>query len=127
MIRVTREQLLISERGLSVLSGEKLPISVAFKLNGIIKQVAEKLQETEQVRQDIIAKYADKDEAGETIVDKETNMVHFSDENRDKFQSEMETLFSDICEISGDPIDVELLGDVSISLADLSTIEPFLK
>ena len=56
MIQVTREQLIASEKGLSILSTAKLPIGLAYRINRIIKQVAIELQETETIRQEIIQK-----------------------------------------------------------------------
>lgn len=64
MIRVTREQLMLSERGLSILANAKMPIGVSFKLNKLIKQITEELKETEKVRQEILQKYGKKDGEG---------------------------------------------------------------
>ena len=49
MISITREQLLRGKGGksLGVLANAKMPIGVAYRINKIIKQAAEELQETE--------------------------------------------------------------------------------
>ena len=126
MIRVTREQLIASERGLSVLANAKLPISVSYRINKIIQQVARELQETEKIRQEILQKYAEHNEAGEMVVNKDNNSIQIKPESKEDFAKEITVLFSEICELTGDPIYVNLLDSVTMSSQDIASIEPFL-
>lgn len=127
MISITREQLLMGEKSLGVLASAKMPIGTAYRINKIIKQAAEEFQETEKIRREIVNKYGKKDENGELIVDKSNNMVEIEDENRAAFNKEVALLFAEVCEFSGEPIDVELLENISMSSQEISAIEPFLK
>ena len=102
-----------------------MPIGVAYRINKIVKQAAEELQETEKIRREIINKYGKKDENGELIVDK--NNGTFEIEDRAAFNKEVALLFTEVCEFSGEPIDVELLENISMSSQEISAIEPFLK
>ena len=126
MIRVTREQLMASERGLSVLAAAKLPISVSYKVNKIIGQIAKEMQETEKIRQEILQKYAKRDDSGEMIIHPETRQVEIEAEQRVAFANEISVLFNDVCELTGEPIDVKLLGNIEISSQEIGSIEPFL-
>lgn len=125
MISITREQLLMGKESLGVLANAKMPIGVAYRINKIIKQAAEELQETEKIRREIINKYGKKDENGELIVDK--NNGTFEIEDRAAFSKEVALLFAEVCEFSGEPIDVKLLDNISMSSQEISAIEPFLK
>ena len=127
MISITREQLLIGERSLGVLASAKMPIGIAYRINKILKQAAEELQETEKIRREIIDKYGKKDENGELIVDKNSGMVEIEDKDRATFNKEVALLFAEVCEFSGEPIDVDLLENISMSSQEISAIEPFLK
>lgn len=127
MIRVTREQLIASEKGLSILSTAKLPVGLAYRINRIIKQVANELQETESIRQEIIQKYAKHDEDGNVIVDKVTNYVEFDNDSRIEFGKEITILFNEICEINGEPIDACMLDSVFMTPQDIESITPFLR
>ena len=127
MIKITREQLLRGENSLGVLANAKMPIGVAYRINKIIKEAAEELQETEKIRREIINKYGKKDENGELIVDKNSNMVEIEDKDRATFDKEIALLFAEVCEFSGEPIDIELLENISMSSQEISAIEPFLK
>ena len=125
MISITREQLLMGKESLGVLANAKMPIGVAYRINKIVKQANEELQETEKIRREIINKYGKKDENGELIVDK--NNGTFEIEDRAAFNKEVALLFAEVCEFSGEPIDVKLLDNISMSSQEISAIEPFLK
>ena len=125
MISITREQLLRGKESLGVLANAKMPIGVAYRINKIIKEAAEELQETEKIRREIINKYGKKDENGELIVDE--NNGTFEIEDRATFDKEIALLFAEVCEFSGEPIDIELLENISMSSQEISAIEPFLK
>lgn len=126
MIKLTREQLLRSEDGLKILSEQKLPIGVAFRINKIIKKVADVFQETHSIRNEIIERYATKNEQGEIDIDKETSAFTVSEENRSGFVEEMAIMLAEQCEIMGEPIEIDLLKDVNLSSQDLTKLEPFL-
>lgn len=125
MINITREQLRRGEKSLEVLANAKMPIGVAYRINKIIKQVAEELQETEKIRLEIINKYGKKDENGGLIIDENSGIVEIED--RATFNKEIALLFAEVCEFSGEPIDVKLLENISMSSQEISAIEPFLK
>lgn len=125
MINITREQLLMGKESLGVLANAKMPIGVAYRINKIVKQANEELQETEKIRLEIVNKYGKKDENGELIVDKNNGIVEIED--RATFDKEIALLFAEVCEFSGEPIDVELLENISMSSQEISAIEPFLK
>ena len=125
MINITRKQLLIGKESLGVLANAKMPIGVAYRINKIVKQANEELQETEKIRREIINKYGKKDENGELIVDE--NNGTFEIEDRATFDKEIALLFAEVCEFSGEPIDIELLENISMSSQEISAIEPFLK
>ena len=125
MINITRKQLLIGKESLGVLANAKMPIGVAYRINKIVKQANEELQETEKIRLEIINKYGKKDENGELIVDE--NNGTFEIEDRATFDKEIALLFAEVCEFSGEPIDIELLENISMSSQEISAIEPFLK
>ena len=125
MINITREQLLMGKESLGVLANAKMPIGVAYRINKIVKQANEELQETEKIRREIINKYGKKDENGELIVDENSGTVEIED--RATFNKEVALLFAEVCEFSGEPIDVELLENISMSSQEISAIEPFLK
>lgn len=126
MIRVTREQLLNSERGLMTLSSAKLPIATAYRVNKLIKQVGEELQEVEKIRMEILEKYASRDSEGEMVTNSKTNFVAIDPERQEDFNKEIVLLFSEECELSGDPINVDLLDSISMSSQEIASIEPFL-
>lgn len=126
MIKATREQFLVSEKGLTILAKAQLPIGLAYRVNRIIKQVADLLNETESVRQEILDKYGERQEDGTLKVDESTGFIQVAEDQREAFTEEITILFAEHCEITGDPIDINLLSAVSMSPQEIGSIEPFL-
>ena len=126
MIRVTRGDILDSQNGFNAIMKTQLPITTAYRINRIAKQVEAEFQETQQIRHSILEKYAQRNENGEIASDPKTGYALIVPEQVEIFRQEIAQLMSEFCEIPGDAIEIGLLGDIAMSAQELASIEPFL-
>ena len=97
----------------------------SFKIGKILKRVNEEMTDFNKIREKMIYKYAEIDEAGEIIV--ENGNIKIKPEKFDSFQKELEDLLSLKINIEGEKIPIEWLGDLKITPKEIIALEAFLE
>lgn len=93
------------------LSAEKFPVKVAYKVAMLLKQVSAENETFNKLRQDVLKKYADLDDAGE-VIQQEDGSVTIKDGAA--FSKEWADLLSIEVPLTH-PLTIEDLGDTEVS------------
>lgn len=101
------------QTALKSLLESSLPMTTAFKLRGIAKIIGEEHKKYDEMRLELLQKYADKKEDGSLDVDEESGMARFTGNNIAKFTQDLNELAS---------VEVEL---PTISVSELEGMDNF--
>lgn len=108
---------------LKYLRTQKVPIKTVFLIKGIQKRIEEELIKYEEVRRELILRYAEKDEEGNLILVDDNATLE--GDNRDNFLEELNNLID--VEIDVGSFTVEDLGDkIDLSVEDVEGLEGIL-
>jgi hypothetical protein len=103
------------------LANQEIPLRTAFALKGIISNVSNELKKYDEVRNEALQRFGEKDETGQLIVDKDSN-YQLSPENRKLFVDEMNNLISTTVNVGS--VSVKDLGDkCALSASELITLD----
>lgn len=112
------------QSALNSLASQEVPMKTAYKFKSILKLVAEELKKYDELRNELLNKYGDKDPDGKLVVD-EKNNVKFSEENLKLFGQKLTELLD--AEVNIGNLKVDDLGDkVSLSVRDVTLLDGFL-
>jgi hypothetical protein len=108
---------------LKYLRTQKVPIKTAFLIKGIQKRIEEELIKYEEIRKELILRYAEKDEEGNLILVDDNATLE--GDNRDNFLEELNDLID--VEIDVGSFAIEDLGDkIDLSVEDVEGLEGIL-
>lgn len=117
------QQLLNPKVGQSLkkILDSKLPIQTSMKIRQLVKEIDAILLEYEATRQEVLTKYADKNEAGDRVI-LENGNVSVSEENLKLYTAELAPIQSEEVELPA--ISVNLLaGKVDITPSELIDLD----
>lgn len=126
MIRVELKDILEGQEVLHKLSNEQVPGRVAFRIGRLLKKLEESLGTYNEVRINILQKYAMRDENGEYKLN-DKNEYQFDSDNLKLFIDEMNKLISEEVEIEADPINFSDIENINFTPSEITLLEPFLK
>jgi len=113
-MKLELSRIRITEQVLSRLIDKEIPIKIGWKLSKIKTEISRELNLIEEQRIKLIQKHGIKDEkTGNYTVPKE-NTTSFFEEFNDFLKEEVEVKY--------DPIDINSLGDISLSTRDLEVL-----
>lgn len=99
-----------------------LPVSLAWKLKGVIKYLDENKGSYEEMRKDLLKKHGELDDKGE-LKTTENGQVNFKDDkSRDAFIKDHEALLDQDLELAT-KINIKDLGNIKLSVSDLLVLE----
>ena len=107
------------QQALLSLMRKEIPAMASFKLKTIQKKLGEELKKFDEVRKEYLEKFAEKDEAGKAIIEKDAYKL--SEENQKLFNEAMDELGN--LEVDIGSIKVHELGAISISALDLVVLD----
>ena len=125
MIKVTMGQILTANQIFTKLINDTYTGRAAFTIARLVREVTKETESFEKARMEIIRRYGDKDENGELILNE--GNVHISEENISKCNQELNDVLSAELEINAEPIDMQWLEKVELSLNEALVLEPFMK
>ena len=125
MIKVTIAELLNASHVLGTFKGRALASKKAFSIARMIREISRELETYEQVRVEIIKKYANKDENGEMII--ENGNAQILDEFIEKCRNELEESCAQEVEINVAPLKEEWLEEIELTVDDAMLLEPFME
>ena len=108
---------------LSNLVTKELPIKLSYRLSKLIKVLANEHELYNQNKNEIIKKYAEKDEEG-NIKQLEDNKINILSPN--EYQRNLEELHLLGFEVLFEKIKIDELGDINISVQDLLNLDKFI-
>lgn len=96
---------------LNKLIDEPLPAKISFKLMKLLNQLNQEVKLIEDQRTKLIKKFAG--EEGTTV----------KDENKEQFIKELTEILEEFVDISWEPVSIDALGDIKMSVAELSKVQ----
>lgn len=111
-------------KSLDNLASQELPMKAMFLLKGIVKQLREEILQWDETQLAAAKKWADKNEAGEPILEKQegnTSFYKMSRENMIQFAAELGEAAK--MEIEIRDVKISDLGSVKLTIDDLVELE----
>lgn len=101
---------------LTKLIEKEIPVSIAFRINKLVKVIDEHLVEIEEYRVKLINQYGERNE--------EKNQIEVPSRKMKDFTKEMNVLLNESVDIEFTPININLFGDdLKLSTKDLMVLE----
>lgn len=120
-------EIILASQVLNALMSQSFTGRQAFTIARLNRVLQQEVKEFETVRQELISKYADKNDAGEPIRDEQGN-VHIADEHIPTVNKELNEILNteiELGEISKIP--AEWLDNVSLSPAQFDMLMSFIE
>ncbi len=119
-MKLTLAELKALEIPLTNFLKEKLPLKASYRLSKVLKQISSELGDLEQERQKLIRQYGEVDtEAGEISIKEEAKL--------NQFRLEFSELLKEEVELNFEPIALDDLGSVELTLADMTFLSVLFK
>ncbi|BDQ01943.1 MAG: hypothetical protein KatS3mg036_0497 [Ignavibacterium sp.] len=112
-------KLLSALDGLKKLAERDLPAPISFNLARAFQQIDKELELFEKQRVKLLEKYAVKQDDGSLIIPDDNT------ENREKYLAELNQLMDCEIEIPYEPININNLGEIKLSVSDMLQIQDF--
>lgn len=123
---VTIGQVYLAKQVLDKLMTASFTGKQAFTIARLAKAVEKEVALFEEQRQNLVQRYADKDEAGKVITDAQ-GMVHIADEQLPAVNAELNDLFGAEVELNAKPIKMDWLENITITPGELQALDPFVE
>lgn len=120
-------EIIFASQVLNTLMGQNFSGRQAFTIARLNRVFQQEVKEFETVRQELISKYADKNDAGEPILDEQGN-VHIADEQIPTVNKELNEILSTEIELGEvNKIPAEWLDNISLSPTQVDMLMPFIE
>lgn len=126
MISVTMNDVLNIEKVFQKLVNQSLTGKKAFAMARLAREVEKEVATFENIRMELIRKYANKDENGEAIIDDNGN-VHLSEENVKLCNQELRESLEQEIELNVGPLHYDWFDDIELTMAEADAFEPFME
>jgi len=127
MIDVKLREIIGSADMLKQVSEMKLRGRTAWKVAKLLKKLEEELNLFTSTREKLIKEYAEKDENGNFVINEKTNEYTFSEENMNKFMTELNELTEGTVHIDADKIRLDELENLDFTPTQMVGLEPFIE
>lgn len=127
MVSVTMDNIIAFRNAGDVFGDVSLPLKVAYKLNKLKTAIANESEFYSNKFQEIVDKYAKKDENGEVIFSDDGSQIMIMDDKIDECNKELEDLQELKVEVDNQNLTIDDFGeDVECTPEDLEVLMPFL-
>ena len=128
MVKVTMEQIINFRSGSDFFNGTNLPLKGAYKINKIRKTADKEADFYSEKFQEIIDKYAKKDENGELIFSEDENQIMINEDMMDECKDALAALQGLEIEVDNYNLKLEDLGeDLQCTPNELAVLMPFME
>lgn len=128
MVTVTMDQLIAFRNNGDFFSNTTLPLKGAYKLNKIKKAIEKESEFYQEKFQEIVDKYAKKDESGELVFSEDGNQIMIKDGMVEECNKALEDLQSLEVQIENYGFTLDDLGeDVECTPDELEALMPFIE
>ena len=112
---------------IQVLLPMQLKMPFAYKVAWIAREVREKYSMINVMRQEILERYAKRDENGQVIIDQQNGMVTVEPEKVMETNKELDKLFSRDIELKCDKIKIDDMKDLELTVGRLEALRPLVE
>ena len=127
MIKVTMEQVINFRNNISFFADANLPLKGAYKINKIRKEVDKEADFYSEKFQEILDKYAKKDESGNMVFSEDGEQIMIADGMIDECNEALSNLQNLDVEIDNYNLSIEDLGeDMQCTPDELEALMPFM-
>lgn len=126
MIQVTLNDILNNIQIFREISMKTLPIKTAFRVARLIRELDKESATFDESRRIIIEKYAERDENGEMKQTEEGNIILQQDKIAE-CNNELNDLLNTEIEINADKLNLDEMGDLELTPAQVYNIEAFVE
>ena len=124
MIKVSFSEIESIISSLKVLASKELPYKISYAFKKLMKQLYSEYEIYQEERNQIIDKYAERDEQGN--IKQNGNIINLKSNCVELAQSKLRELNSVEFEVDFSPISIESLGEITISPKDLFNLDKFI-
>lgn len=127
MVKVTMEQIIDFRNGGDFFSGANLPLKAAYKLNKVRKVVEKEAEFYTDKFQEIIDKYAKKDDNGNLVFSEDESQIMIKDDMIDECNEALVNLQTLEVEIDNCNLTIDDFGDdLQCTPDELNVLMPFM-
>ena len=112
---------------IQVLLPMQLKMPFAYKVACIAREVRENYSMINVMRQEILERYAKRDENGQVIIDQQNGMVTVETEKVMETNKELDKLFSRDIELKCDKIKIDDIKDMDLTVGQLEALIPLVE
>lgn len=112
---------------IQVLLPMQLKMPFAYKVACIAREVRENYSMINVMRQEILERYAKRDENGQVIIDQQNGMVTVEPEKVMETNKELDKLFSRDIELKCDKIKLDDIKDLDLTVGQLEALIPLVE
>ena len=112
---------------IQVLLPMQLKMPFAYKVACIAREVRENYSMINVMRQEILERYAKRDENGQVIIDQQNGMVTVEREKFMETNKELDKLFSRDIELKCDKIKIDDIKDLDLTVGQLEALIPLVE
>lgn len=112
---------------IQVLLPMQLKMPFAYKVACIAREVRENYSMINVMRQEILERYAKRDENGQIIIDQQNGMVTVEPEKVMETNKELDKLFSRDIELKCDKIKIDDIKDLDLTVGQLEALIPLVE
>lgn len=112
---------------IQVLLPMQLKMPFAYKVACIAREVRENYSMINVMRQEILERYAKRDENGQVIIDQQNGMVTVEPEKVIETNKELDKLFSRDIELKCDKIKIDDIKDLDLTVGQLEALIPLVE
>ena len=112
---------------IQVLLPMQLKMPFAYKVACIAREVRENYSIINVMRQEILERYAKRDENGQVIIDQQNGMVTVEPEKVMETNKELDKLFSRDIELKCDKIKIDDIKDLDLTVGQLEALIPLVE
>ena len=112
---------------IQVLLPMQLKMPFSYKVACIAREVRENYSMINVMRQEILERYAKRDENGQVIIDQQNGMVTVEPEKVMETNKELDKLFSRDIELKCDKIKIDDIKDLDLTVGQLEALIPLVE
>ena len=126
MIETSIKEIIGGKEVFKKLAEMPLNIKAAYNIARIIREIEKENKTFEDTRQKLLFKYGEKDSSGQLIIN-QNNQITIIPEQINNYNKEIQELLDEKIKLNVEPINLNDLGEIQITPAEIYQINMFIK